>query len=140
MVENDTWALGSAKANVVRWAGATMVQVEGVLTAQAYERLHMRLSTERRATQITVMLDSEVLPACTNRSAVEAAVRGVSSEGLPAHLVLLVPARRLQWTQAHCALMAAHGLSCSARVIGQPDPRRQPSIALGRPRLALAGS
>lgn len=135
MIENETWALGSAKANVVRWGGATMVQIEGVLTAQAYERLLMRLSTERRAAQITVMLDGEALPACTNRSAVEAAVRGVSAAGLPAHLVFLVPARRLQWTRAHCDLMAAHGLSCSARVIGQPAPRRHPPAAL--PRLAL---
>ena len=139
MIENDTWALGGAKANVVRWAGATMAQVEGVLTAQAYERLIMRLCTERTAAQITVMLDSEALPACTNRSAVEAAVRGVSASGLPAHVVFLVPARRLQWTRAHCDLMAAHGLSCSARVIGQPAPRQAPKVS-SRPRLALVGS
>jgi hypothetical protein len=113
VIENDTWALGAAKGNVVRWAGSTMVEVVGVLTAQACEALHMRLSAERDAHQLFVMLD-DIHMAATSISMVEAAVRGTAGGGLPAPLKLLVRAPRLRWAQQHCTLMSEHGISCAA--------------------------
>jgi len=115
MIENETWALGSAMAKIVRWAGSTMVHVDGVVTAQAYEALHLRLSRERAAQQVFVMLDWEALLAATNRSAVEAAVRGAAAVRPQAKVSFLVPAARLRWAQRHCELMSEHGISCSAK-------------------------
>lgn len=117
MVENDTWALGSARANVVRWGGATMVQVDGVVTAQAYEALHLRLSMERQASQVSVMLDWDALLAATNQSAAEAAFRGAGARRPAGQLRFLVPEARLQWARLHCAFMSKHGLPCSASLM-----------------------
>jgi hypothetical protein len=127
VIENETWALGAAKANVVRWAGSTMVEVVGVVTAQACEALHMRLSAERDAHQLFVMLD-DVHLAATSISMVEAAVRGTSGEGLPAPLKVLVRAPRLRWAQQHCDLMSEHAISCSAGRL--PERARQGAPAV----------
>ena len=128
MVETEHWALGSAKADVVRWGGATMVQVHGIVTAQAYEALHLRLSMERGAGPISVMLDWEALLAATNQSAAEAAFRGAGTRRPAGRLQFLVPAARLQWARLHCAFMSKHGLPCSASLM--PSLRR-PKVPTG---------
>ena len=72
------WNLGPAKARVTtseRWANIAIV---GTLTAQAYERLHLLIAHFARPRTVdgyTLTLSRGVLLACTNISAVEAAVR-----------------------------------------------------------------
>jgi hypothetical protein len=98
---------------VIRWAGSTMIEVVGIVTAQVVEALHLRMSAERNAHQIYLLL-YEVQITATSLSLVEAAVRGTAGSGLPAPVKFLVRAPRINWARQHCSLMSEHGISCSA--------------------------
>lgn len=119
MIAQQEWNLSTARARVQRLTGCTLVDVEGVVTAQAFERLHMELSRERRRAALWVVLDWSAHMACTNRSAVAAAVRGTPVGQAAQNITLLVPAARLRWAREHCALMSASGLCREAWALRQ---------------------
>lgn len=130
MTQQEYWNLGPASARVTtsdRWA---RIDLDGVLTAQAYERLHMQIAHLARRNGIdgyTLALTERVLRLVTNISAVEAALRGSPSAGA-APGILRVPHSWAGWAQIHCALMASHGFSLTtisvpqeARVSSEPE-------------------
>jgi hypothetical protein len=108
-MEQQRWNLGPAAAEVFRMPTGTMVDVRGVVTASAFEGLHMRLALEPPGVEQWIVLGWSALLAVTNKSAVEAALRG-SRPGQP-HAIVVVPGARLKWAKHHCLLMSGNGVS-----------------------------
>lgn len=109
MIEQEEWQCWSARASVLRTMGCTVVDVRGVVTAAAFEALHLRLAAER-ANSALLILDWPALLALTGISAVEAATRGTPgrrARALP--ITLLVPAARLKWAREFCNVMTGLG-------------------------------
>lgn len=123
MIEQEQWNFGSATARVFRCSGLT-VELRGVLTAQVYEALHMRLACERSSGPRALIIDWPSMITVTSRSAVEAALRGTPAGRKPAHVDLVVPRTRLQWAERHCQLMTEHGLPRAALAILDPARAR----------------
>ncbi len=123
MKQQHTWSLGTALAIIDRGNGALRVRVQGVVTAMAFEALHLRLATES-ATRRELLLDHDALLVMTCRSAVDAALRGTpAGHGGLVHVG--VPLTRLAWALEHCLLMTRQG---------------QPRMAFALDRRAPAGA
>jgi hypothetical protein len=111
MIEQEKWALGSARATVNRCRTGARITLTGIVTARAYEELHARLATEPPGRLVLIVDDSAVF-VVTCKSAVEAAVRGTPAARIgAAHAVFIcVPPWRVPWALLHCVLMAEEGL------------------------------
>lgn len=118
-MQEEQWALGPASAKVLRMPGCTLVELRGVVTAQAYEALHMRLSREP-APDLRLIIGWSAVLAATPRSLAEAACRGtrVSDAG---RIALIVPKERRAWARHHQAACQHEGLAWRADV-GAPLP------------------
>lgn len=112
----ERWPLGSAAlAIVTRGERVLRVRLQGVITAMAFEAVHLRLAGER-AGRRELVLDHDALVVVTCRSAVEAALRGTpAGRGDVLHVV--VPSTKLPWAEKFCRLMAEAGQPCAAGVI-----------------------
>jgi hypothetical protein len=156
VIENDQWNLGPAAARVTTCDGWACIELDGTLTAQAYERLHLLIAHFARDARLdgyTLTLGRRVLLACTNISAVEAAMRGSPAAGIVPGIIR-VPSEKLQWARVHCSLMGVQGFSLVAMAIPEPVkaleiaspsllPRAAPSVRQSRhrsPRSAAAQS
>ena len=107
MSDKELWHLGSALAIVHRSAQTLQVRLQGVVTAMAFEAVHLRLASER-ATRRDLVIDHDAMMVLTCRSAAEAALRG-SAIG-PAELLHIgVPCTKLAWALEHCLLMTHEG-------------------------------
>lgn len=105
-MEHEQWPLGSALAIVHRSAQTLRVRLQGVITAMAFEALHLRLSGERTDRR-ELVLDHDAMMVLTCRSAVEAALRGSRADD---RLVYVgVPCTKLVWALEFCLLMTREG-------------------------------
>lgn len=112
----ERWPLGStALAIVTRSERAVRVRLQGVITAMAFEAVHLRLAGERAARR-ELVLDHDALVVVTCRSAVEAALRGTSA-GRGDMLHVVVPYTKLAWAEKFSRLMSEAGQLCEACVI-----------------------
>lgn len=111
-MDKEEWALGTATAHVVREADSITIALRGVVTAMAYEQLHMRLSRET-ARRRTIEIGAGAMLAATAKSLADAAVRGTPmlQVGLGYQVTLSVPSCRTSWAEVHCLLLADEGLS-----------------------------
>ena len=114
MFEQEEWNLGTARAEVTRCSLATLVDVSGLVTAPAFERLHMLMSREVDAPSICLILGTAAVLVLTNISAADAAVRGTREDMESRAITLWVPSYRAPWAALHCRLTASRGLSRSA--------------------------
>ena len=111
----QTWPLGTALAIIQSGAGRVCVRVQGVVTAMAYEALHLQLARETSA-QREIVLDHDALLVMTPISAVDAAVRGTPARA--GGLVLVgVPGTRFSWAVDHCQRLSQLGLARQAYVL-----------------------
>lgn len=110
-MEHEQWALGTATATAAKGHWGITVALRGVITAPAYEALHMRLARVRCKRRILVIRDDALL-AATCKSLAEAAGRGTPlNHAKPADAVIIAVAPwRLEWAVQHCAQMTADGL------------------------------
>jgi hypothetical protein len=125
-MDTEQWSLGTATADVDRGDGRVTVTVRGVVTAMAYEALHLHLAREKAAHR-SIVIDDLALMAVTSCSAAEAAVRGtpVRHAGLP--ILLGVGAWRMDWALKHCRFMTEHGL-CRVAFCRSPEPMAQGTV------------
>lgn len=109
MDTHEVWALGSASAAVER-KHDVQVTLSGIVTARAYEDLHLRMSREKGRIWLTI--DDAALLTMTCKSAAEAAVRGTSAVRVgPANVIVIrVGSWRQSWAVDHCAWLASEGL------------------------------
>lgn len=110
-MEHEEWALGTATATAIKGTCGLTVALRGVITAPAYEALHVRLARVRCRRRMLVILDDALL-AATSKSLAEAAGRGTPvSQAKPADAVIIaISPWRLEWAVQHCAQMTADGL------------------------------
>lgn len=111
-MREEEWEFWSARAYVCRMGAQTFIALRGVVTAQVYEALHLRMGVAPGIGTHTLVLDWPALLAATNISAVDAAIRGAPAclRGCGAAMTILVPRARLAWSQEHCRLMSTSGL------------------------------
>lgn len=120
--KNETWALGTATAAIEREAGQLNVVLRGIVTAAAYEALHVRIERERppqRRHAIRLVIDDDVLLVATPKSLAQAAGRGTPADRTgPAFIITVaVPSWRLRWAVLHCLLLTGDGLLRSVELI-----------------------
>ena len=110
-MENEEWSLGTATATAIRRGEGLTVTLRGVVTAQAYEALHIRLGQSRWRRCVLVIGDDALLVA-TAQSLADAAGRGTpANQAKPTHPVIIcVRPWRLEWAYLHCAMLTAAGL------------------------------
>lgn len=121
-MEQENWALGPACAAVTRVVGRLHVVLRGVVTAQAFELLHLRLAHDAATSRALVVGPAAVLTA-TNRSLAEAVARGTPAADART-MLLLVPTSRLSWALRHAHLTSEFGVSRQVQVIsawGRPQ-------------------
>lgn len=108
---SQVWSLGTATGVVNRERDNLVVDLCGVLTAAAYEALHLRLARSR-CRRKTILFADGVLLVATAKSLAEAAVRGTPVRQIgPEHAIMLRVRRwRFAWACDHCAFLMADGL------------------------------
>jgi hypothetical protein len=107
-MQEEQWRLGPAWADVLRMPGCALVELHGVVTAQAYEALHMRLSREP-ALDVRLIVGWSAVLAATPRSLAEAACRG-TRVGDVGRIALIVPPERRAWARHHQVACQHEGL------------------------------
>jgi hypothetical protein len=122
-MQEEQWALGPASAKVLRMADCALVELRGVVTAQAYEALHMRLSREQAA-DVRLIVGATVMLVATPRSLAEAASRGTRAGDAARCITFVVPRARLAWATFHLTACRYEGL---ARQVLSLDPTRVPA-------------
>lgn len=126
-MREEKWEFWTARAHVVRMGAKTLIELRGVVTAQVYEALHLRMGIGPGLGTHTLILGWPALLATTSISAVEAAVRGTPSAlfcaGRP--MTICVPEARLQWARSHCDFMAQRGMYRLAVPLQDQVPHRE---------------
>lgn len=120
-MRQQEWRFSTARAQVYSLGGQTTIELIGVVTAQVYEALHLRMGMAPRPGAHILILGWPALLAVTNISAVDAAIRGTPNAllGGAEPVTILVPAARQRWAERHCLLMSQIGLCRRASVL--PD-------------------
>lgn len=121
-MKEEQWSLGPASARVLRMHDSVVVELRGVVTAQAYEALHMRLTREP-ARELCLIVSGGALLAATPRSLAEAAGRGTRI-GDAGRVTLIVSRERLTWGRYHLIACRHEGLSWRLDLAHQSEVAR----------------
>lgn len=115
----EEWSLGSATATVEVHADRLRVTLHGLITAAAYEALHIRLG-QMPAKRRVLEIGEDALIVASAKSLAQAAARGTPLRQIgPGHVILITAqAWRAGWVFEHCALMTAEGLYRAAALQG----------------------
>jgi hypothetical protein len=108
-MEKEEWCLGPASASVARTSGRALIELRGIVTAQAFEALHRRMASES-ASHLRLSVTADALLVATPRSLAEAASRGTRA-GDTRRVTLIVPAARRVWAGYHLVACRHEGLS-----------------------------
>jgi hypothetical protein len=117
-MQEEEWALGPAVAKVLRVGDCTLVELRGVVTAQAYEALHVRLSRES-ARDVRLLVGGGAMLVATARSLAEAASRGTRAGDAAKCITFAVLPARHAWATCHLAACQHEGLSRRVDLLGQ---------------------
>lgn len=122
-MQQEEWPLGPAAAGVFRLPGCVLVELRGVVTAQAYEALLKRMSRESRRDDLRLVIGPAALLVATPRSLAEAACRGtrIGDEG---RVTLIVSSERRAWVCHYLAACQHEGLAWRLGPVPQQEAIR----------------
>lgn len=108
-MEKEEWTLGPLVARVLRMPACTLVELRGLVTAQAFEALHLRMAGER-ALDLWLAVGRDAILVATNESLVQAASRATRACDKGRSIALLAPIPRRNWAKQHCIIAADYAL------------------------------